>query len=187
MAAVNVGRGSRSFLHRTPEWAPIDSRAQAYPRCGEESCSPHSMKPKSLSRHKTQRPEVLETTGRLKLNWPTILVMVLLHTGPIAALFIFSWQRALVAFVFYWITICVGISMVYHRLHAHTSYKMPLVLEYFLADFWIVDASRPPDFLGRNSPHAPSEYGPAGGPALASGAPLGGRRPMAHLRRGESQ
>jgi stearoyl-CoA desaturase (delta-9 desaturase) len=59
--------------------------------------------------------------------------MALLHIGAIAALFFFSW-RILAATVFlYWLTTGLGISMGYHRLHTHRSYKVPILLEYFFA------------------------------------------------------
>ena len=66
-------------------------------------------------------------------NWPITLVMVLLHLGAIAALFTLTWQRAAVALALYWLTIGMGISMGYHRLHTHRSFTAPLALEYLLA------------------------------------------------------
>ncbi len=33
----------------------------------------------------------------------------------------------------YWVSVGLGISMGYHRLHTHRSYKLPRALEYFLA------------------------------------------------------
>jgi stearoyl-CoA desaturase (delta-9 desaturase) len=59
--------------------------------------------------------------------------MVLLHVGALAALFVFSWKSLAVAAFLYWLTIGIGISMGYHRLHTHRSYKVPLALEYFFA------------------------------------------------------
>jgi stearoyl-CoA desaturase (delta-9 desaturase) len=67
------------------------------------------------------------------MNWPTALVFGLLHVGAIAALFMFSWRALAVALVLYWVTICFGISLGYHRLHTHRSYKIPIALEYFFA------------------------------------------------------
>ena len=59
--------------------------------------------------------------------------MALFHLAAIAALFMFSW-RVLAATIFlYWMTTGLGISMGYHRLHTHRSYKVPLPLEYFFA------------------------------------------------------
>lgn len=67
------------------------------------------------------------------LNWPIAIVMVLLHVGAIAALFMFSWWAFAAAVFLYWMTTGLGISMGYHRLHTHRSYKVPLGLEYFFA------------------------------------------------------
>jgi stearoyl-CoA desaturase (delta-9 desaturase) len=45
----------------------------------------------------------------------------------------FSWRALIVSLALYWMTICFGISMGYHRLHTHRSYRVPLALEYFFA------------------------------------------------------
>ena len=45
----------------------------------------------------------------------------------------FSWQALAVTVFLYWVTICLGISLGYHRLHTHRSYRVPLALEYFFA------------------------------------------------------
>jgi fatty-acid desaturase len=68
-----------------------------------------------------------------KMNWLTIVVLVFFHIGAVAALFTFSWRAAAVAAFLYWVTICLGISMGYHRLHTHRSYRVPVALEYFFA------------------------------------------------------
>jgi len=58
---------------------------------------------------------------------------VFLHIGAIAALFMFIWPGVAVAAFLIWVTTGLGISMGYHRLHTHRSYKVPIVLEYFFA------------------------------------------------------
>ncbi|MDQ2843375.1 MAG: acyl-CoA desaturase, partial [Acidobacteriota bacterium] len=68
-----------------------------------------------------------------RLNWANIIVLSLLHIGAIAALFMFSWKALAVAVILYWMGIGFGISMGYHRLHTHRSYKVPKFLEYFFA------------------------------------------------------
>ena len=68
-----------------------------------------------------------------KPNWFTASILALFHIGAVAALFMFSWRALAVTIVLYWITICFGISMGYHRLHTHRSYRVPLLLEYFFA------------------------------------------------------
>jgi len=70
---------------------------------------------------------------RQGLNVFTTIVLVFLHIGAFAALFFFSWQRLLVTVALYYMATGLGISMGYHRLHTHRSYKVPLWLEYFFA------------------------------------------------------
>ena len=69
----------------------------------------------------------------LSLNWISAIVFGLFHVGAIAALFMFSWRNLAVALVLYWMATGLGISLGYHRLHTHRSYKVPLALEYFFA------------------------------------------------------
>ncbi len=47
-------------------------------------------------------------------------------------MFFFSWPVLAAAVLLYWIATGLGISLGYHRLHTHRSYKVP-ALEYFLA------------------------------------------------------
>jgi stearoyl-CoA desaturase (delta-9 desaturase) len=67
------------------------------------------------------------------LNWPTIIVLVILHVGAIAALFMFSWLNLAVTLFLLWFATGLGISMGYHRLHTHRSYQVPRALEYLFA------------------------------------------------------
>ena len=82
---------------------------------------------------KNQSVEVITTPESEGLNWVTTIVLVFLHLGAIAALFMFTWKAFAVAAVLYWVAIGLGISMGYHRLHTHRSYKVPRYLEYFFA------------------------------------------------------
>jgi stearoyl-CoA desaturase (Delta-9 desaturase) len=68
-----------------------------------------------------------------KLNWITVIALVILHAGALAAPFFFSWSAVITAAVLYWISIGWGIGMGYHRLHTHRAYKVPKLLEYFFA------------------------------------------------------
>jgi stearoyl-CoA desaturase (delta-9 desaturase) len=68
-----------------------------------------------------------------KINWPITVVLSVLHIGALAALFMFSWRVLAVSLFLYWVATGLGISMGYHRLHTHRSYKLPRLLEYFLA------------------------------------------------------
>jgi stearoyl-CoA desaturase (delta-9 desaturase) len=59
--------------------------------------------------------------------------MVLLHLGAAAALFMFNWRALAIAIFLYWFCTGLGISMGYHRLLTHRSYKVPRALEYLFA------------------------------------------------------
>lgn len=76
---------------------------------------------------------VYGTSEREQMNWVTTLTLVILHIGAVAALFLFNWHAALVALFLYWMATGLGISMGYHRLLTHRSYKVPQALEYFFA------------------------------------------------------
>lgn len=76
---------------------------------------------------------ICSTSESERLNWPTTLVIGLLHVGAIAALFMFSWRAVAVAVFLYWMATGLGISMGYHRLLTHRSYKIARLLEYFFA------------------------------------------------------
>jgi len=79
------------------------------------------------------RETVITLSKRNNPNWFTAIVLALFHVGAVAALFMFSWRVFFITAFLYWMTIGLGISMGYHRLHTHRSYKVPLALEYFFA------------------------------------------------------
>jgi fatty-acid desaturase len=67
------------------------------------------------------------------VNVITCVVLVWFHVHAVAALFNPTWTYALAALTFYWITVGLGISMGYHRLHTHRGFKTYRWLEYLLA------------------------------------------------------
>jgi stearoyl-CoA desaturase (delta-9 desaturase) len=81
----------------------------------------------------TVNNDVIDLYDRRGLNWPTVLVLALLHVGAVAALFVFDWHAFAATLFLLWFATGLGISMGYHRLHTHRSYKVPLFLEYFFA------------------------------------------------------
>jgi stearoyl-CoA desaturase (delta-9 desaturase) len=86
-----------------------------------------------VSVQKPPNIELLEFPEKQSLNWSTTLVLVLLHIGAVAALFMFSWANLAVLLFLLWFATGLGISMGYHRLHTHRSYQVPLALEYLFA------------------------------------------------------
>jgi fatty-acid desaturase len=68
-----------------------------------------------------------------RLNWVTTIAMVVFHAGAIAGLFFFTWKLFFITVVLYWATTGLGISLGYHRLHTHRSYKTPQWIDYTFA------------------------------------------------------
>jgi len=75
----------------------------------------------------------ISTLDRKGLNLTTSIVFALFHVGAVAALFMFNWHAFAVAVLLYCVCTGLGISMGYHRLHTHRSYKVPLWMEFFFA------------------------------------------------------
>ena len=69
---------------------------------------------------------VLEFTPKTeKLNWNTLIAVIIFHALAFAALFTFSWQNLIAALVLWWIAGSWGIGMGYHRLLTHRGFKAP--------------------------------------------------------------
>jgi sn-1 stearoyl-lipid 9-desaturase len=73
------------------------------------------------------------TSNKLSLDWAIIVYMATIHLIALLAVFPsnFSWGAIGVAFVLYWITGGLGITLGYHRLVSHRSFEVPKFLEYF--------------------------------------------------------
>jgi len=65
--------------------------------------------------------------------WPAMIIHVLVHIGALFGLFTFSWTNLALAAVLYWATICLGITLCFHRLLTHRSFTLVKPLEYFFA------------------------------------------------------
>jgi stearoyl-CoA desaturase (delta-9 desaturase) len=73
------------------------------------------------------------TSNKLSLDWVIILYMAIIHSVALLAVFPsnFSWGAVGVAFLLYWITGGLGITLGFHRLVTHRSFEVPKFLEYF--------------------------------------------------------
>ena len=78
-------------------------------------------------------PDLVALSDRQRVNWLVTIILALVHTGAVAALFLFNWRAFASAVLLVWIATGFGISLGYHRLHTHRSYKVPRLLEYFFA------------------------------------------------------
>jgi len=87
-----------------------------------------------LTRWPNNLASVALNTVLMRIVLPTTtVVLALFHVGAVAALFMFSWRDFAVFVFLIWFATGLGISMGYHRLHTHRSFKVPLGLEYFFA------------------------------------------------------
>lgn len=73
------------------------------------------------------------TAEPLQFNWITIIALVFLHAGAVAAFWNIEWKALAVAAVLHFTCISWGIGMGYHRLLTHRSYKVPKAIEYLFA------------------------------------------------------
>lgn len=67
-----------------------------------------------------------------RLDWPVVLGIAGMHVGCVLAPFYFSWSALGVAVVLYWLTGAIGITLCFHRLLTHRSFKTPKWFEYVL-------------------------------------------------------
>jgi stearoyl-CoA desaturase (delta-9 desaturase) len=75
--------------------------------------------------------EVIRTERRI--NWSKSIFLSVFHIGALASLFFWSWPAVISGVLLYWVAGSLGIGMGYHRLLTHRGYKVPKVVEYFLA------------------------------------------------------
>ena len=86
------------------------------------------------------RPE-----NQQKIVWPIVIWFIVLHLiAIIGPFFFFSWGAVLAGFVLYVITGMFGITLGYHRLLTHRSFKSPKWVERFLATLGILALQRGP-------------------------------------------
>jgi len=67
-----------------------------------------------------------------KLDWTVIIAIALMHIGAIASIFFFSWSVFFTTLGLLWLTGHIGITLGFHRLLTHRSFKAPKWFEYFV-------------------------------------------------------
>jgi fatty-acid desaturase len=80
-----------------------------------------------------QQTKASAAVSGTKINWNTLIFMLVFHAGAVAALFFWSRQALLVTLLLWWVSGSLGIGMGYHRLLTHRGYQVPKLVEYFLA------------------------------------------------------
>ncbi|HMN96152.1 MAG TPA: fatty acid desaturase [Phycisphaerales bacterium] len=67
------------------------------------------------------------------LRWHNILMIVVAHALAVVALFHFEWSALFVCAILYFWTACLGLTLGWHRLLSHGSFKAHPAVRYFLA------------------------------------------------------
>ena len=98
----------------------------------------------------------LATSKKLPYSWVTIIFMAIVHGVALLALLPqnITWPAIAMAAFLYWLTGCVGVTLGYHRLVAHKSFKVPKWLEYFLVFCGTLSCqSTPIEWIGLHRHH----------------------------------
>ncbi len=69
---------------------------------------------------------------RERFNLPLFSLYILLHVLALAAPLTYSWQGLTALLAMYFLTICLGITLCYHRLLTHRSYNTNRAVKYLL-------------------------------------------------------
>lgn len=72
----------------------------------------------------------MQPSKKNSLKWPTLIGILAVHAGLIWAPSTFNWSAFWVFIALDWVTIGLGITLGYHRLLTHRSFKTPKWLEY---------------------------------------------------------
>jgi len=103
------------------------------------------------------------------IKWGTLISIGLIHVGVLFAPWTFRWDALLLAIFLYWLTGCLGITLGYHRLFTHNSFRVPKVGRYVLATVgalagqagpisWVAAHRRHHRYSDREGdPHSPRE------------------------------
>ena len=94
--------------------------------------------------------------GRQGINWATLGFMAAIHGLAVIALLpqFWSWQAIVTFLVLYWITACLGVTIGYHRLLSHRSFRVPHWLERFFATCGAISCQQGPlDWVGLHRHH----------------------------------
>jgi stearoyl-CoA desaturase (delta-9 desaturase) len=88
--------------------------------------------------------------------WTVIGFMIVIHVLAAVALLptFWSWQAVTTLLVLYWLTACLGVTIGYHRLLCHRSFRLPQWLERFFATCGAISCQHGPiDWVGLHRHH----------------------------------
>ena len=90
----------------------------------------------------------------MKLQWPTISFFLVVHLLSLVALQQWSWGAFLVWSILAFVTGCLGLTLGYHRLLSHRSFRVPKWLERVFATCGALSAEYGPiEWVGLHRQH----------------------------------
>jgi len=129
-------------------------QAQHTRRSATISGGPDAMR-RARALHTNRDGDHLATTAAGK-NWTVILFMAAIHLLAIVALLpqFWSWAGVATLVILYWVTACLGVTIGYHRLLSHRSFRVPRWLERFFATCGALSCQHGPiDWVGLHRHH----------------------------------
>src|SRR3989338_193485 len=69
----------------------------------------------------------------VRLKWDILLGIIILHLGAVAACWTFTWKGFWAFMILQLLTGCFGVTLGFHRLMTHRSFKTPKWVEYLLS------------------------------------------------------
>lgn len=82
-------------------------------------------------------------TAKLSLHWPNIIGIAFIHLLALLAIPFFSWDALIVCVVLFFIISPIGVTLTYHRLLSHRSFKVPQWFEYVLTTIGALSGQGP--------------------------------------------
>lgn len=80
---------------------------------------------------------------KLRFHWENIIGITVIHLLAIAAIPFFTWKALGVCLFLFFVISPIGVTLTYHRLLSHRSFKVPQWLEYTLATFGALSGQGP--------------------------------------------
>jgi len=81
--------------------------------------------------------------SKLRYHWGNIFGITLIHILALAAIPYFSWQALAVCLILFFVISPIGVTLTYHRLLSHRSFKVPQWFEYVLTTFGALSGQGP--------------------------------------------
>ena len=80
-----------------------------------------------------QSPNIVYSRGDARLSGEAIFWLAFVHLGALAAIPFFTWRALALCLILLFTISPIGVTLTYHRLLTHRSFKVPKLLEYALA------------------------------------------------------